>query len=74
MEEDLYEKRMKICRECPLYKWDNFYGPICNSSKYLSPDGDDASYFPKPGWIKGCGCKLKFKVANPRGKCHAGKW
>jgi len=37
--EELINKRKKICEECPLYKIDKIYGPICDNSKYLSPDG-----------------------------------
>jgi hypothetical protein len=37
--EELINKRKKICEACPLYKIDKFYGPICDNSKYLSPDG-----------------------------------
>ena len=47
--EDLVEIRKKICEECPLYKVDKFYGPICDSAKYISPDGQSYSYFKKDG-------------------------
>lgn len=35
------EERMEICKACPLYKEDKFYGPICDNSKYISPDGKE---------------------------------
>lgn len=38
--EELQEKRLAICKECPLYKETN-YGSVCNNAKYLSPDGKD---------------------------------
>lgn len=47
--ENLIENRQKICEGCPLYKIDSFYGPICDSNKYLSPDGTTISYFKKDG-------------------------
>ena len=38
--EELSERRLKICKECPLYK-ETSYGAVCNNSKYISPDGKD---------------------------------
>ena len=72
--EGLMEKRLKICKECPIYKIDKFYGPICDNSKYISPDGKSASYFKKDGWIRGCGCKLRYKASNVNSHCISGKW
>ena len=72
--EELINKRKKICEACPLYKIDKFYGPICDNSKYLSPDGTNWSYFKKDGWIKGCGCHMSRKWTNFKSKCAAGKW
>ena len=72
--ENLIENRQKICEGCPLYKIDSFYGPICDSNKYLSPDGTTISYFKKDGWTKGCGCHMKRKWHVPTAKCIAGKW
>jgi hypothetical protein len=40
--EKMQEERLAICKECPLYK-DGSRGPVCNSSKYISPDGKDWS-------------------------------
>lgn len=72
--EEVIETRKKICEECPLYKMDKFYGPVCDSSKYLSPDGTTFSYFKKDGWIKGCGCHMSRKWGNFKAHCVAGKW
>ena len=47
MNNDLKEKRLAICEQCLLYKIDEFYGPVCNKSKYISPDGTKVSYFRK---------------------------
>lgn len=41
--EELYEKRMKICKECPLYK-ETPVGPICNPKLYINKEGDIATY------------------------------
>lgn len=39
LENKLYTERMAICEKCPLYKVDKIRGPICDSNKYISPDG-----------------------------------
>ena len=36
--EGLYEERMKICKECPLYK-ETPVGPICNPKLYINKEG-----------------------------------
>lgn len=69
----LTEERMEICRKCPLYK-ESAFRIICNSKLYLSEDGVTVSHSPKPGYKKGCGCKLKIKTANPNAHCIVGKW
>ena len=40
-EEDLSQSRLEICKECPGLKNSVAFGPICDSSKYMSPDGTD---------------------------------
>lgn len=40
--EELSEKRLAICRNCPLYKED-YWGPICNSKKYINPETNEVS-------------------------------
>ena len=37
---ELVEKRLEICKKCPLYKEDEF-GSVCDSGKYISRDGTD---------------------------------
>ena len=71
--EELQEKRIAICKECPLYKETN-YGAVCNSAKYLSPDGKDWSWLAKNGYVKGCGCHISTITRNPNKSCNAGKW
>ena len=72
--ESLINKRQKICESCPLYKIDNRYGPVCDSSRYINPEGTEASYIKKDGWMRGCGCHMKFKWGNIKSKCTIGKW
>jgi len=72
--EKSYEERISICKACGLCKktWD---GSIrCDSTKYISPDGESVSYLPKKGWNRGCGCNQTIAARNPNKHCIAGKW
>lgn len=64
-------KRTIICRKCSICDNER---EICNAHLYLNPDTNDVSTEPKEGYIKGCGCHLKWKIANIKSKCPAGKW
>lgn len=64
-------KRTIICRKCPICDNER---EICNAHLYLNPDTNDVSTEFKEGYIKGCGCHLKWKIANIKSKCPAGKW
>lgn len=71
---ELYEKRIAICKECPLYK-ETSIGPICNPRLYISEtDKQTVSDRPKIGHKKGCGCSLARKNKLPNAKCIVGKW
>ena len=74
LDQKLYEERMAICEKCPLYKVDKIRGPICDSNKYISPDGTKWSWFRKDGYIHGCGCLLKKRCYNPKSHCIINKW
>ena len=64
-------KRTIICRKCPICDNER---EICNAHLYLNPDTNDVSTESKEGYIKGCGCHLKWQIANIKSKCPAGKW
>ena len=64
-------ERTIICRKCPICDNER---EICNAHLYLNPDTNDVSTESKEGYIKGCGCHLKWKIANKKSKCPAGKW
>lgn len=70
--EDLFEKRIEICKKCPLWK-DTPTGPVCDSNKYINID-KNVSYFKRNGFYKGCGCKLYFRAKNPRLHCVINLW
>lgn len=71
---DLFEERMKICRECKLMRKDITFGEICNSRLYLNPETDEVRRKPAPGFHRGCGCVLGSKTRVKRAKCPAKKW
>lgn len=68
------EERMAICKTCPIRKEDPVYGIICDSSKYMNKATGEVSRLPHSGWIKGCGCKMNYKVKSPSAHCVANKW
>lgn len=71
--EKIKEERLSICKMCPLYK-EGTYGAVCNSSKYISPDGKDWSWFKKEGYKQGCGCMISKRISKIESKCVIGKW
>lgn len=68
------EERLEICKKCPIVKEDPTYGPICDSTKWLNKNTGDWSRSPHIGWVRGCGCKLRWKTKNLISHCVAGKW
>lgn len=72
--EKMFNERMEICKKCPLYKEDPIRGPICDSNKFISPDGTKWSWFKKDGYKRGCSCALKKALYNPNKTCVGGKW
>ena len=69
---ELVDKRLEICKACPLYK-DTVFGAVCNPKLYINKEGE-TSYIPKEGYKKGCNCILRRKAANPGNHCIIGKW
>lgn len=49
-------------------------GPKCDNQKWLNPETNESSVFFKDGWIKGCGCLLKYKTTNENNHCPAKRW
>lgn len=72
--DELYNKRMKICKTCPLYL-ENITGARCNPRLYLSEtDKTTVSDRPKIGYKRGCNCELQKKLRLPAAKCVVNKW
>lgn len=72
LEEDLSNNRLKICYRCPLYS--NKLGGICNNRLWLNVNTGDVSTIKKPGYVNGCGCRLRAKTRLFNAKCPVNKW
>lgn len=68
---EMSEKRMEICRACPLFEIDGEFSICCNT-KYINKD-EEWSYIKKKGYVRGCGCKLEYKTKNPMAHCVINK-
>lgn len=71
--QDLSEERIKICKQCPLYIKKS-YGEVCNNELFLNKETGDVSVYPKNGYYRGCGCRLKAKTTLITAHCPVGKW
>lgn len=75
--QDLYEARIEICKECPLYietMYDGYFGEICNPKLYINPETGDVKEFPQVDYVRGCGCRLRAKTRLDYEKCPANFW
>ena len=68
------QKRLEVCKTCPLFKKQYDGHHRCDGSKYMNPETKETSYLPKKGWIKGCNCICEIKVMQPSAECVAGLW
>lgn len=67
--------RRAICNKCPMRHINDFWGWLeCNPHLYIDPKTNKTSDTPRPGYYKGCGCKILQKTTVPNEKCPAGKW
>jgi hypothetical protein len=73
-EVDLYNERIKICKECKLYLATGIVGPICNPNLYLNTKTNEISKTAKIGFKRGCGCLLASKTRVKETKCLLNKW
>ena len=73
--ESLAKPRREICKKCPLYHINNFWGwAECNSKLWLNPETRDVSTKEKAGYVKGCNCRIEAKITVPNEHCPAKKW
>lgn len=73
-EENLYKKRITICKKCKLLTQTKIFGEVCNSKIYLNPNTDEISSEPKLGFKRGCGCVIGSKTRVRESHCPLGKW
>ena len=73
-EEHLFDKRIRICRDCKLHKIDPIFGEVCNKKLYVNPITDETSNTPKKGFQNGCGCVLASKTRVHRAECPLNRW
>lgn len=79
--ESIAGPRRKVCKLCPLYKINQFWGwAECNSHAWLNPEINDFKPekkgvdYTKDGYKKGCGCRIEAKITVAAEKCPLGKW
>lgn len=73
-EQELFNERIKICRECKLLTKDKILGEICDKYKWINPDTQELSLIQLDGYINGCGCRLMAKTRVPEAHCPLKKW
>lgn len=72
--EELFEERIKICRQCKLHYIDPVFGEMCNPTLYLNPETNEVSNKKREGFTGGCGCILNLKCRVPDANCPVNKW
>lgn len=72
-ENELYEKRIKICKTCPLYT-NSSLGPICDSKKCWNDKINSLELLPNKNNKCGCGCRLNAKTRLVEAECVLNKW
>lgn len=70
---DVSDKRLVICKKCPLFKT-TMFGPICNNKLWLNLKTGDISTKKMDGYVSGCGCRLQSKTRVINATCPIGKW
>ena len=71
-ERDLSERRMKICRSCPLFT--DIMGGICDSKKCVDKTTHKIQHAPGENTICGCSCRMASKSTLKNAKCVLDKW
>lgn len=74
LNQNISDARLRVCRNCALYKKSVVLGEVCNNKLWINPDTGDLSMVKKDGYINGCGCRLKAKTTLPNATCPIGKW
>ena len=70
---EIAEKRMEICKSCPLYK-EGIRGPICNPNLWINKNGEVSNIKLNDEYKRGCNCFLILKTRNISNSCIINKW
>lgn len=70
----LSERRLAICKTCPIYTETPVLGPICNSRICYNQKTGEIRQVRGDGFKCGCGCRLRAKTRLDYAKCPIGKW
>jgi hypothetical protein len=73
-EQDLFNERIKVCRECKLLTKDRILGEICDKHKWINPKTGELSLIQIDGYINGCNCRIMAKTRVPEAHCPLKKW
>jgi hypothetical protein len=73
-ENELYEKRIKICKQCPLYSIKPGLGEVCDSKKCWNEKDNVVETYPSSKNTCGCGCRLNAKTRLASSKCVLNRW
>lgn len=70
-EQELFESRMKICKECPLY---NENTDRCDVSRCINIKTNEMALGPGKDIVCGCNCYMNKKTRVPSSHCVMKKW
>lgn len=70
----LSERRLAICKTCPIYTETPVLGPVCNSHICYNQKTGEIRQTRGDGFKCGCGCRLRAKTRLDYAKCPIGKW
>ena len=70
-EQELFDKRMPVCKACPLYKEDT---DQCDGSKCINPRTGEIVSYPMTEYICGCNCIMSKKTRVKNAHCVLNKW
>lgn len=73
-EQELYNKRIVICKKCKLHTVDRTFGDICDRHKWYNPNIGHLSLERIDGYINGCGCRLSAALRVKEKTCPLNKW
>ncbi len=74
IDQEMSNKRVAICKNCPLYDPSSILGAVCSSKKCYNPNTNELKQVPEQGFICGCGCVIDKASRVKNKKCVLNKW